>query len=188
MSECPTWTLPGPQADRQKATSAGVAYTPSKRPKSMPNEAPLKNMFLDVDRKEVRFCAVSRGQALSWPKGSLMREYVPIEYPKWIDGVLVRNAVEENARLDTLAKAAEATRAAELARPPSPAGIRMRRTRERRREGRLSVRCEISTVQIESLVEAGFIDPVRRNDATEVAQGVGRSLDGLIRSVQGATT
>jgi hypothetical protein len=38
-----------------------------------------------------------------------------------------------------IAEAADAARAVELNRPPSPAGIRMRRTRERRRESRLSI-------------------------------------------------
>jgi hypothetical protein len=108
-----------------------------------------------------------------------MRGYIPIEYPKWVDGVLVQNAAEEQARLAVFAESAAAVRAAELALPPSPANIRMRRTRERRREGKLSIRCDISSVQREALAKAGFIDPAMRDDAAEVARGVERSLSCL---------
>jgi hypothetical protein len=111
--------------------------------------------------------------------GSVMPDYIPIEYPKWVNGVLVQNAAEEQAHRAALA---EAARAAELTRPPSPAGIRMRRSRERRREGKMSIRCDISIAQIETLTEAGFIDPSLRDDAAEVARGVARSLDRLTRS------
>jgi hypothetical protein len=116
----------------------------------------------------------------------VMSNYIPIEYPKWVDGVLVRNAEEERTRRQALNDAAEVVRAVELARPPSPAGIRMRRTRERRREGKMSIRCDISTEQIESLSKAGLIDPAKREDAAEVARGVCRSLDRLNRSGHGA--
>jgi hypothetical protein len=117
---------------------------------------------------------------------SVMRGYVPIEFPKWIDGVLVQNAAEEQAHRAALAETAAVTRVAELPPSPSPAGIRMRRTRERRREGKLSIRCEISTVQIEALMEAGFIDPVMREDAAEVALGVIRAIGRLTQLQQGA--
>ena len=63
----------------------------------------------------------------------VMSNYIPIGYPKWIDGVVVRNLEEEQAHRATLTEAAKAARAAELTRLPSPAGIRMRRTLERRR-------------------------------------------------------
>ena len=49
-----------------------------------------------------------------------MSSYVPIEYPKWVTGVLVQNAEEEQARRAALAEAAEVARAVELNRPPSP--------------------------------------------------------------------
>src|ERR1700723_3493241 len=96
--------------------------------------------------------------------GSVMSNYIPIEYPKWVNGVLVQNAEEERAHRAALAESAERAQAAELARPPSPAGIRMRRTRDRRREGKLSIRIDISTAQIEALVEVGLIDPAMRDD------------------------
>ena len=108
-----------------------------------------------------------------------MRGYMPIEYPKWIDGVIIQNAAEESAHRAALAEAAD------LARPPSPANIRMRRTRERRRDGKLSTQCEISSIQIEALAEAGFIEPDKQDDAAEVARGVCRTLDRLTRSAHG---
>jgi hypothetical protein len=113
-----------------------------------------------------------------------MPNYIPIEYPKWVSGVLVQNAEEEQAHRAALAEAAAEALAAERARSPSPAAIRMHRTRERRREGRLSIRCDISAAQIEALVEVGLIDAALRDDPVEVARGVCRSLDRLIRSGQ----
>jgi hypothetical protein len=67
--------------------------------------------------------------------------------------------------------------------PPSPAAIRMQRSRERRREGKRTIPCDISTAQIEALASAGFLDRAMRDDAVEVAHGVGRMIDHLTRSV-----
>jgi hypothetical protein len=108
-----------------------------------------------------------------------MSNYVPIEYPKWVDGVVVRNVEEEQARREALEEAAAAVRAAELARPPSPAGIRMRRTRERRRAGKMSIRVDVSVAQIEFLASSGFINPRSLDDPTEVARSVCCALDCL---------
>jgi hypothetical protein len=113
-------------------------------------------------------------------KANMLTNYIPIEYPKWVDGVLVQNAEEEQSHRAMLAEAAEQARAVELNRPPSPAGIRMRRTRERRREGKLSICCDISTDQIEALAMAGFIDPTMRHDPAEVPRGICRSVDQLL--------
>jgi hypothetical protein len=96
--------------------------------------------------------------------------YIPIEYPKWVDGVLVQNAAEEKAHRAAMAYAEAAARSAEIARPPSPAGVRMRRTWERGREGRMSIRCDVSTDQIKALSKAGLIDPATLDDA---AKGLG---------------
>jgi hypothetical protein len=115
-----------------------------------------------------------------------MPNYVPIEYPKWVGGVLVRNADGERAHRAALTKAADAARAAEHARPPSPAAIRMQRTRERRRKGKMSLRFDISAAQIEALAMVGFIDPTMRDDAAEVARGICRALDRLNRSGDGS--
>jgi hypothetical protein len=113
-----------------------------------------------------------------------MSNYIPIEFPKWVGGVLVQNGGEERALRAMLSEAAEVPRAVEPTRPPSPAAIRMQRTRERRREGRMSVRCDISTDQIQALVSAGLIEPAMRDDATEVALGVVRAMDRLTRQSQ----
>ncbi len=110
-------------------------------------------------------------------KTNNMTGYVHIEYPKWVSGVLVYSAEEETALRAAPAEAAAAIRADALVQPLSPAGIRMRRTRERRREGKRAILCDISAVQIEALVVAGFLDPARRDDAAEVARGVGRMLN-----------
>lgn len=115
-----------------------------------------------------------------------MKVYLPIEYPKWFGDVLVQNADEEQAHRKTVANVAEVTRATELAPPPSSASIRMHRTRERRREGKLSIRCDVSMEHIEALAEAGLIDPAMRDDATEVALGVIRAIDRLTQSQQEA--
>lgn len=117
--------------------------------------------------------------------GLPMAAYVPIEYPKWIGDVVVQNAAEELAHRTALAEAAAAGRAEELARPPSPAAVRMRRTRTRRREGMRTIRCDISAAHIEALGRAGFLDPGKRDEASEVARGVGRLMDQVARSVQG---
>ena len=69
----------------------------------------------------------------------------------------------------------------EVARLPSPASVRMRRTRERRRAGKLSIRCDISANQVEALVSAGFIDPALQNDVAELARGVSRAMEHLAR-------
>jgi hypothetical protein len=47
----------------------------------------------------------------------------------------------------------------------------------------MSIRCDISSYQVEALVSAGFIEPAR-DDATEVAMGLIRVLDCLTRSQQ----
>jgi hypothetical protein len=111
-----------------------------------------------------------------------MERYIPTEFPKWVGGALVRSAAEERDRRAALEDAAATASAAELLRPPSLASMRMRRSRERRREGKLSIRFDISSAQIEALVSAGLIDPARQDDAVEVALGVVRLMDHLTES------
>jgi hypothetical protein len=57
---------------------------------------------------------------------TVISTYVPNEYPKWVNGVLVRNAEAKLARREALAEALAAARAAEPIRPPSPAGCAAR--------------------------------------------------------------
>jgi hypothetical protein len=42
----------------------------------------------------------------------------PIEFPNWIDGVLVQNAIDEQAHRNTLAASLDASGAPEPARDP----------------------------------------------------------------------
>ena len=109
------------------------------------------------------------------------------EYPKWVGDVVVQNEAEERAQLAAMAALTDPAEAMQAPPPRSPAAIRMRRSRERRRDGKRTILCDISADQIEALALAGFIDPAKRDDAAEVARGVGRSLERLSRSGRGAT-
>jgi hypothetical protein len=149
-----------------------------------------------------------------------MLGYMPVEYSKWVAGVLVQNATEEQARraalegmtpagavdavpsprentaeqshLDSvrarileLLAAKRATSAGsnvahptpKLARPPSLAAIRMRRSRKRRRDKLRVVPFEIRTDEIDGLVTHGLLDPVARNNRDEIANALGRLFD-----------
>jgi hypothetical protein len=112
--------------------------------------------------------------------------YVFQEYPKWVGGVLVQDADEERAHLLGLAETRRAA-VAQLATAPSAAAVRMRRSRERRREGQRTILCDISAAHIEALAAGGFLDLALREDTIEVARGVGRLMDRLVRSGPVAT-
>jgi hypothetical protein len=113
-----------------------------------------------------------------------MAAYEFQEFPKWVGNVLVESAAEERALLLELAEGV-AVAVAQPSNVPSPAAIRMQRSRERRREGKRTIPCDISTAQIEALASAGFLDRAMRDDAVEVAHGVGRMIDHLTRSGRG---
>jgi hypothetical protein len=108
-----------------------------------------------------------------------MGEYMPIEYPKWVDGVLLKNEAEEQAHRTPVAEAAEVARAAELARPPSPAAIRMRRSRKRRRAGQRCVPFVVCDHEIEALVTSGLLNSVARNDSHAIGTALGKLVDRL---------
>jgi hypothetical protein len=151
-----------------------------------------------------------------------MGEYVPIEYPKWIDGVVVQNAAEEQAHRAALERAASAVtvqaapppsgkiaepmqidavsarivelltakpaapaESAEevcnpgLARPPTPAAERMRRARQRRRDGMRVIPFEVRDDEIGGLVACGLLEPVACNDPNAIARAPGRLLDAV---------
>jgi hypothetical protein len=135
-----------------------------------------------------------------------MRDYIPIEYPKWVGGVIVQNAAEEQALRSLAADPSsgshivslEINRRSPPVPPPalavvtsdkSPASvtIRMRRSRARRRAGKRTISFDIATDQIEALIRAGFLDPAMRDDAAAVALGVERLMDHMSRSGQDAT-
>jgi len=125
------------------------------------------------------------------------------EFPKWINGVVVESAAEERAHLATKADQcdpatplvadgfphrAENPQAVVVPHPsnlPSSAAVRMKRSRERRRNNTRVISFDISASQINALAVAGFLDPTKRDKAVEVARGVGRLMDRLAR--QGAT-
>jgi len=110
-----------------------------------------------------------------------MGGYVPIEYPKWVGGVLVNSAEEEQVLQAAQAASTTVPCASELDHSPSSAAIRMGRTRMRRLDGTRIIACSISAPQIEAMEAAGFIDPDNRDDASELARGVGRVLENAIR-------
>jgi hypothetical protein len=107
----------------------------------------------------------------------LMSEYWPIEFPKWVCGVLAQDAAEERALSAVMVEAATETQSAERVRPTSSAALRMRRTRERQKAGRRAILCDISTDQIEALALTGLLDPAKLDDTAELARGVGRLID-----------
>jgi hypothetical protein len=101
------------------------------------------------------------------------------KYPKWVGDVLVQNAAEERERLS--GRAEDVTVAvAQPSNAPSPAAVRMQRSRERRREGKRTILYDVSAAQIVALAGVGFLDPTLRDDAVEVARGVGRLMDQLL--------
>ena len=104
------------------------------------------------------------------------------EFPKWAEGVLVQDEAEELALRAKLSEAAVEARQADPVRMPSPAAVRIRRSRERRRAGKLIVRCGVTHDQIVAMVRAGLVTPSSKGDASEVAQGVLRLLEQLVRS------
>jgi hypothetical protein len=105
--------------------------------------------------------------------------YVFQRYPIWVDGVIVHDEAEELAHRTALAEAAADARRAALAQPPSSAALRMRRSRQRRRDGYVRVQFNITARQVEMLVAAGHIQSAAIVDATDVARGIVRLLDGL---------
>ena len=62
---------------------------------------------------------------------------------------------------------------------PSSAAIRMRRSRERRRDKLRVIPFEIRDTEIGGLVTRGMLDPVARNDRDAVASALGRLLDAV---------
>ncbi|HEY4044451.1 MAG TPA: hypothetical protein VGM32_21770 [Rhodopila sp.] len=107
-----------------------------------------------------------------------MAGYVFHEYPKWVGDVLVENAAEERAHRLTLADGMGSAAFAPPVNTPSPAAIRMRRSRERRREGKRTIRCDISIAQIDALGAIGLLDATIRDDAA-----IERALQSLLARV-----
>jgi len=108
----------------------------------------------------------------------LMPGCLPIEYPKWIGGVLVQNAAEER---DHRAALGEITSAhpTKLAHPASSAAERMRRARKRRRVGLRVIPFEIRDNEVSGLIARGLLEDVARNDPNEIARALGELFDAV---------
>ena len=101
------------------------------------------------------------------------------EYPKWVNGVIVQSAAEEKEVLATLQRPTTTSTNAKPVLPPSSAATRMRRSRERRKEGKRAVRFDISVDQIKVLVWGGDLDAAKAGDIVAVAQAIERLLEHL---------
>jgi hypothetical protein len=67
-------------------------------------------------QSEPRVCYYIQNPDGAETVGSPMQGYVPIEYPKWVDGILVQDAAEEQALRVTREEPAAEAVAAELLR------------------------------------------------------------------------
>jgi len=65
--------------------------------------------------------------------------------------------------------------------PISPAAERMRRYRERRHNGRRCVTLEILELEIDALVEKGFLGRETRNDPIEIARALYKLFEETLR-------
>jgi hypothetical protein len=54
----------------------------------------------------------------------------------------------------------------------SPAAARMRRHRERRRDGLRCLRIELRATEIEALIDKGLLKPETRNDAKSIIEAL----------------
>jgi hypothetical protein len=59
----------------------------------------------------------------------------------------------------------------------SPAAERMRRHRQRRRDGLRSLTIEVREAEIDALMSSGFLEKGSRNDANAVTQALYRFFD-----------
>jgi SOS response regulatory protein OraA/RecX len=59
----------------------------------------------------------------------------------------------------------------------SPAAERMRRHRQRRRDGLRSLRIELRETEIDKLIRSGFLERDRRKDANAVLRALYRVFD-----------
>src|ERR1051326_2362031 len=80
---------------------------------------------LGLTCEEFRVRVISQAQFSGQPEESLMHGYVPIEFPKWVDGVLVQNAAEERAHRAVLEDVALAATVQIEPPPPEQTAERM---------------------------------------------------------------
>jgi hypothetical protein len=65
---------------------------------------------------------------------------------------------------------------------------RMRRHRQRRREGLRSLRIELRETEVDMLVRSGYLQRDRRNDASAVTHALYRVFDRIFRVTRNVTT
>jgi hypothetical protein len=62
----------------------------------------------------------------------------------------------------------------------SPAAERMRRSRQRRRDGLRSLRIELRETEVDALIESGFLDERGRNDSSAVIRALYKFFDDIL--------
>jgi hypothetical protein len=67
-------------------------------------------------------------------------------------------------------------------------GERMRRHRQRRRDGLRSVRIELRETEVDALIRSGFLEGRSRNDGSAVAQALYRLFDRVFRVTRNVST
>jgi DNA-binding transcriptional regulator PaaX len=69
---------------------------------------------------------------------------------------------------------------AQQMQPISAAAERMRRTRERRRDGMWFVGIDVRTAEVEELVRRGLLAEAERADPAAIAKAVNKLLDSML--------
>jgi hypothetical protein len=78
--------------------------------------------------------------------------------------------------VESLAPSAEPAQKAH----PIPPALRMRRHRERRRNGLRCLTLEVRATEIEALVRKGLLEPEARNDSRAIKKAIYAFLDGTL--------
>jgi hypothetical protein len=72
--------------------------------------------------------------------------------------------------------------------PVSAAAERMRRHRQRKRDGLRSLTIEVREAEIDALIRSGFLEKGSRNNANAVAQALYRVFDRVFRVTRNVST
>ena len=72
--------------------------------------------------------------------------------------------------------------------PPVSAAERMRRHRQRKRDGLRSLTIEVREAEIDALIRSGFLEKGSRNNANAVAQALYRVFDRVFRVTRNVST
>jgi hypothetical protein len=71
----------------------------------------------------------------------------------------------------------------ESAAMPSPAAMRMRRSRERRRDGLRCLRVELRETEVDALIRSGLLKPEARNQPKAILLALYRFLESNLGGV-----